>query len=188
MASPAPRILIGEDHQDTLDGYSAYLTFCGLSVDGADTGAAILARVRETPPDLLLLDVGLPDIDGWEVTRLVRGESATRELPIIALTGFVQPVNRQRAFDLGCDRFVEKPCAPDEVFRQISDVLADRWMQRIDAATATFRQEQARHQELRKRAVALRDIFTVRRQSYGAARGDLVKTLGALKRLLGELP
>jgi CheY-like chemotaxis protein len=74
-------------------------------------------------PDVVLMDVGLPDFDGWEITRQLRADPATQALPIIALTGHIMPDERESAIQAGCNDFHAKPVEFTRLLQQISDLL-----------------------------------------------------------------
>lgn len=78
---------------------------------------------RELLPDLILMDISIPKIDGWEATRLLKGDDVTRHIPIIALTAHALPKDRERAVEVGCDGYLSKPVAPTEVVKEIERYL-----------------------------------------------------------------
>lgn len=106
------RILFVEDDRPTRDGYAAYLTGHGYEVLPAANGAEALKLASLLAPDIVVLDLGLPDIDGWEVARQLKAGERTKSLPIIALTGADLPHQVISAMRAGCDRHLTKPCAP----------------------------------------------------------------------------
>ena len=117
------RILIVEDNMDSYElvrfileryGYEAFLAVNGR--DGVD--AAIKQK-----PDLILMDLSLPEMDGWEATRLVKANQATKNIPIIALTAHALPGDRQRALDAGCDGYITKPIDLAELVRAVDQAL-----------------------------------------------------------------
>jgi CheY-like chemotaxis protein len=76
-------------------------------------------------PDLIVLDLGLPDIDGWEIARQLKGQSRTMTVPIVALTGAAMPHERASAMRAGCDWHLSKPCAPADLVDVIRRLLAE---------------------------------------------------------------
>jgi two-component system, cell cycle response regulator DivK len=104
-----PRILLVEDNELNRDMLSRRLLKRGYDVSIAENAAQALELARSGGHDLVLMDVGLPDIDGWEVTRRLRQDSATARLPIIALTAHALATDRARAFEVGCDDYETKP-------------------------------------------------------------------------------
>jgi CheY-like chemotaxis protein len=115
----APLVLLVEDDQDTREMYSEYLSYSGLRVAEAPTGFGALQRAREQTPDVVVTDIWMPGMDGLELSRRLRAEGSTRDVPIIAVTG--NPTERVR--EAGCDLMLEKPCTPDELLHAIEDVL-----------------------------------------------------------------
>jgi two-component system cell cycle response regulator DivK len=115
----APLVLLVEDDRDTREMYSEYLSYSGLRVEEAPTGFRALERVREMTPDVIVTDLAMPGMDGLELSRRLRAEPPTRDVPIIAVSG--HPTERAR--EVGCDLMLEKPCTPDELLHAIEDVL-----------------------------------------------------------------
>lgn len=124
--APGHLVLIAEDDIDNREGYAEYLGYLGYRVAQAATGPDALARTRELRPDVILLDLALPEMDGWEVARQVRADPATSSTRIIAWSACVFPSDISRALDAGCDRFLDKPCYPQKVAEAIEDLLLGR--------------------------------------------------------------
>ena len=103
------RILLVEDNEMNRDMLSRRLQKRGFEVLLAENGTQALALASSTRPDLVLMDVGLPDVDGWEVTRILKQDAATSAIPIIALTAHALASDRERAFQAGCDDYETKP-------------------------------------------------------------------------------
>jgi CheY-like chemotaxis protein len=106
------RIVVIEDHVDTADLMREVLASAGHDVTTAYTGADGIAAVRRVSPDVVLCDVGLPDMDGYAVARALRADAVTAGARLIALTGFDGDEERKRARDAGFDRHVAKPIDP----------------------------------------------------------------------------
>jgi CheY-like chemotaxis protein len=106
------RIVVIEDHVDTADLMREVLAGAGHEVVVAHTGREGIAAARRVTPDVILCDVGLPDIDGYEVARTLRADAATAATRLVALTGFDGDDERQRAREAGFDRHVAKPIDP----------------------------------------------------------------------------
>ena len=106
---PRPRILLVEDNEMNRDMLSRRLEKRGYDVLIAETGAQALAMVSSSNPDLVLMDVGLPDIDGWQVSQTLKRNPSTAGIPIIALTAHALASDRERAFASGCDDYETKP-------------------------------------------------------------------------------
>jgi len=104
-----PKILIVEDNEMNRDMLSRRLARKGFAVTSAADGAECLRAVVEDRPDLVLMDLSLPVIDGWEATRRLKADAATRDIPVIALTAHVMSTDREKALAAGCDGFATKP-------------------------------------------------------------------------------
>lgn len=103
------RILIVEDNEMNRDVLSRRLARRGYDVLLALDGPHGLAMAAMHGPDLILMDLGLPEIDGWECTRRLKADESTRHIPIIALTAHAMVGDRQKALEAGCDEFDTKP-------------------------------------------------------------------------------
>jgi CheY-like chemotaxis protein len=117
-------ILVIEDVDDSRNVYAELFGLMGFRVATARDGEAGIATARDQKPDVILLDLGLPDVDGCEVARRLRADPETRAISIVALTGQVSGESRSRAFCAGVDAFLAKPCRPDEVLAEIRRRLA----------------------------------------------------------------
>ncbi len=131
----AQRVLIVEDEPDILSLLVFHLEREGYQVSQARTGTEALRRVEASPPDLVLLDLMLPQIDGLEVCRRLRQAPATRALPIVMLTARGEEVDRVLGLELGADDYVVKPFSPREVVARVRAVLRRA---RPDAAPTTL--------------------------------------------------
>jgi two-component system cell cycle response regulator DivK len=118
-----PTILIVEDNEMNRDMLSRRLQRRGYDILIATDGAEGLAAARERKPDLVLMDMSLPVIDGWEATRQLKSEDPTRSIPIIALTAHAMSGDRQRAVDAGCDDFDTKPIELERLLGKIEVCL-----------------------------------------------------------------
>lgn len=118
--TPPPSVLVVDDEAQIIDLAELYLRNEGYTVRRASNGAQALAMVRDQPPDLMILDIMLPGIDGWEVTRQVRNES---NLPIIMLTARGDPIDRVVGLELGADDYVVKPFHGRELVARVKAVL-----------------------------------------------------------------
>lgn len=117
------RILLVEDNEMNRDMLSRRLERKGYTVDVAVDGAEGLARARSHPPDLVLMDMSLPVLDGWEATRQLKADSATRRIPVIALTAHAMPEDEQQARDAGCDDYDTKPVDLQRLLQKIEALL-----------------------------------------------------------------
>ena len=121
----AIRLLLIDDDRSTLDGFAEYLRGCGFNVLLASTGQQALTVAMTCSPDVVVLDLGLPDIDGWEVARQLKASPQMATVPIIALTGSDLPHERASAMRAGCDRHLAKPCAPADLLDAIKRSLPE---------------------------------------------------------------
>jgi CheY-like chemotaxis protein len=121
--TPGPLILIVDDFEDNREMYTQFLRFNGYRVAEAVDGQDALAKAGALRPDLVVMDLSLPGLDGWEATRRLKAHPETRDIPVIALTGHALAGHAERARDAGCDAFVTKPCIPADLEREIRRVL-----------------------------------------------------------------
>ena len=121
----APLVLIVDDALDNREAYAEYLRFRGFRTLEAATGAEAIEQARAHRPDVILLDLRLPDIDGLEVSRHVRGSGDLQHSKIIAVSAAVFPADIAGAMESGCDAFVQKPCLPDALVAEIERVLEE---------------------------------------------------------------
>ena len=121
----APLVLIVEDSEDAREMYSDYLRVSGMRVEEAGDGIEAIEKCRALMPDIVLMDVSLPGLDGWEVTSMIKSDPVTARIPIIALTGHVFPEEIETARDVGCHGFLAKPCLPDQVVFEIRRILRE---------------------------------------------------------------
>ena len=117
------RILVVDDDPTVAEVVAGYLLRAGYSVERAEDGRAALAKIAEARPDLLVLDLMLPEMDGLEVCRRVRADSATRGLPVVMLTAKGDEHDRILGLELGADDYVTKPFSPRELMLRIQSVL-----------------------------------------------------------------
>jgi CheY-like chemotaxis protein len=119
------RVLIVEDYLDAREMYSEYLRLSGFEVFEAANGLEGVERAIETLPDIILMDFSLPVIDGWEATRRLKADHRTAAIPVVGLTGHELADGGEGARRAGCDRFITKPCLPDDVVREVESVLKE---------------------------------------------------------------
>lgn len=120
---PAPLVLVVDDYEDAREMYAEYLQVEGYRVALARDGREAVAEAGALLPDLVLMDLSLPGVDGWEATRRIKADPRTRHIPVVALTGHAVSSAADGARDAGCDSFVLKPCLPDEVLVEVKRVL-----------------------------------------------------------------
>jgi two-component system, cell cycle response regulator DivK len=118
-----PLVLVVEDYQDAREMYAAYLQFSGFDVAEAGNGVEAIEKTLEMMPDIVLMDLALPRMDGWEATRRLKNDPRTSHIPIVALTGHALAGHAEGAREAGCDAFVTKPCLPDALVAEIKRLL-----------------------------------------------------------------
>ena len=121
--SAVRRVLLVEDNEDNRFIYAAMLRHAGYEVLIAVDGHEGLRMGRTESPDLVLMDISIPGIDGLEVTRQLKADEATRRVPIIALTAHALAADRVRALDAGCDGYLAKPLAPPAVLAEVQRII-----------------------------------------------------------------
>ena len=119
----APLILVVDDYQDAREMYAEYLQFSGFRVAEARNGNEAVEQARTLLPDLILMDLSLPGMDGWEATRVLKADEKTKRIPIVALTGHALAGASEGARRAGCDSFVTKPCLPDDLVVEVRRML-----------------------------------------------------------------
>jgi CheY-like chemotaxis protein len=118
-----PRVLLIEDNEANRDMLSRRLTRRGYQISIATDGRQGIAAAQAEQPDLILMDMSLPEIDGWEVTRLLKSQQATRHIPVIALTAHAMVSDRQRALEVGCDDYDTKPVELSRLLSKMTSLL-----------------------------------------------------------------
>jgi CheY-like chemotaxis protein len=128
-----PLILLVEDHQDTRQMYAEFLGVGGFEVLTAPSGEQALEVVRSQHPDLLITDLSLPGIDGFELMMQVRQDSLLCAIPIICLSGHGGEAHEARAKAAGSNRILLKPCTPDKLAAVAAEVINDAAKRRTDS-------------------------------------------------------
>jgi two-component system cell cycle response regulator DivK len=115
-------VLIVDDYQDCREMYAAYLTLAGYRVLKAADGPEAIAAARRGLPDLILMDLGLPGIDGCETTRRLKQDPATRGIPVVALTA--QCLSQEESLAAaGFESVITKPCRPDDLAARVAATI-----------------------------------------------------------------
>jgi CheY-like chemotaxis protein len=117
------KILLVEDNELNRDMLSRRLIRRGYDVVMAADGAEALTRAASERPDLILMDMSLPVIDGWEATRRLKADPALRAIPVIALTAHAMAGDRERALEAGCDEFDTKPIEFERLLSKMTRLL-----------------------------------------------------------------
>jgi len=123
MAGPSKTVLLVEDNEDNLVIYSTILRYSGFEVIEARDGQAGIDTAKARHPGLILMDVSIPLIDGWEATRRIKADPETADIPIIALTAHALASDQQKAVDAGCDGYIPKPAEPRLVLAAVKQHL-----------------------------------------------------------------
>jgi DNA-binding response OmpR family regulator len=118
-----PVVLAADDDEDVLELIAFRLEHSGYTVLQARDGQEALDLARTSRPDLAVLDVMMPKIDGFEVTRRLRADDSTTRMPIILLTARTQEADVQRGFDAGADDYIRKPFSPQELRARVQAIL-----------------------------------------------------------------
>ena len=120
------RILIVEDNPMNLDMLSRRLLRAGYQIVSAENGLLGVEAARREQPDLILMDLSLPEIDGWEATRRIKADPACRHIPIVALTAHALTSDRESALAAGCSDFDTKPVEMARLLTKIKTLLTPR--------------------------------------------------------------
>ena len=119
-------LLLVEDNEDNWDMLSRRLRRKGYEVSVATDGEMGVKQAFEDHPDLILMDISLPVLNGWEATQQIRANESTSQIPIIALTAHAMAGDREKSLDAGCTDYHTKPVVFDRLIEQIESLLTDR--------------------------------------------------------------
>jgi two-component system cell cycle response regulator DivK len=119
-------VLLVEDNPHNRKIFSGMLTHSGFVVIEAEDGHQALAAMEKQLPDVILMDLSIPGIDGWEVTRRLKADPRTQRVPIIALTAHAMRGDEERARAAGCDHYLAKPISPKKVVEEVRKILNAR--------------------------------------------------------------
>ena len=124
MTRIKPLVLLVEDQSELRQMYVEHLALSGFDVIEAENGVDAVTNTTAHSPDVVLMDLSLPVLDGWEATRRLKNDARTAHIPVVALTAHDEADELQRATNAGCDWLVPKPCPPDALVTEIRRVLA----------------------------------------------------------------
>lgn len=119
MTNSQKTVLLVEDNEDNLVVYRTILEHVGYRVVEARDGEEGVSRAREQMPDIILMDISIPKLDGWEATQRLKQGADTKAIPIIALTAHALEEDRQKAIQAGCDGYLAKPVEPRRVVQEV---------------------------------------------------------------------
>jgi CheY-like chemotaxis protein len=125
MADAPKTVLLVEDNEDNRTVYRTILEHFGYRVVEARNGEDGIRGARRDHPDLILMDISIPIIDGWEATKILKADPATAQIPIIALTAHALATDRAKATEVGCDGYLAKPCEPRRVVQEVQRFIGD---------------------------------------------------------------
>ena len=118
-----PIVLLVDDYPDAREMYAEYLEFSGFEIVQAGNGVEAIERAHDSHPDVILMDLSLPVMDGWEATRRLKADDETKTIPVLAVTGHALTGVSNDAKNAGCDGFITKPCLPEDLVAEIRKVL-----------------------------------------------------------------
>jgi two-component system cell cycle response regulator DivK len=121
-----PKILIVEDNEENRDALSRRLQRRGFQVVIATDGKVGVAMAKSEKPDLILMDMNMPEVDGWEATKQVKADPETADVPVIALTAHAMGGDREKALAAGCTDYHTKPVELHKLLDQIEAILVER--------------------------------------------------------------
>jgi CheY-like chemotaxis protein len=115
--------IVVEDHRDTREGYVEFIGLCGFSVLSASGAAELRTLLTTHVPDVVLMDLQLPGIDGWDLIREIKKDARTSQVPVLVVSAWVRRVDREEAFRAGASAFVGKPCLPTDIVAQLEKLV-----------------------------------------------------------------
>ncbi len=116
-------ILIVDDEEDVLDLLQLVFETSGFTVRRASNGKAAVSSAYESPPDVILLDVMMPEMDGWQVLRTLKGDERTRSVPVVMLSARAERRDKMIGLQEGAEGYIAKPFSPAEVVREVQSFL-----------------------------------------------------------------
>ncbi|MFN7987302.1 MAG: response regulator [Thermoanaerobaculia bacterium] len=123
MSQGKRTILIVDDEEDVLDLLQLVFETSGFEVRRASTGKSAVSSAYEQPPDVVLLDVMMPEMDGWQVLRTLKGDERTRKVPVVMLSARAERRDKMIGLQEGAEGYIAKPFSPAEVVREVQSFL-----------------------------------------------------------------
>ena len=147
-----PLVLVVDDFADAREMYGEYLKFCGFRVAEAQNGVEAIDKAKRLKPDLILMDLSMPVVDGWEATRRLKADASTKGIPVVALTGHAMTGHSESAKSAGCDVVITKPCLPARLDQgdQEGDRRACRERRQIEAHQRVKKPQKRSAQDARR--------------------------------------
>lgn len=119
-------ILLVEDNEDNRIIYATALRYAGYNVLEAVTGTQGVQQARDNQPDLILMDISVPELDGWEATAVLKADPRTQRIPVVAVTAHALPGDEERSLQAGCDGYLAKPIPPASLIADVDRRLGKR--------------------------------------------------------------
>jgi len=116
-------VLVVDDVPDNRELYEQFLEYRGFTVALASDGVQAIERARKLLPSIIVMDLSLPQLDGWETTRILKSDPRTKAIPVIALTGHALDESKDKAEEAGCDGYLTKPCLPEALVEEVQRFL-----------------------------------------------------------------
>ncbi|MGD2069841.1 MAG: response regulator [Gemmatimonadota bacterium] len=116
-------VLLVEDNEDNRVVYATMLEHHGYRVMETGNGEDAVRLAEEGKPDLILMDISMPGIDGWTATERIRANPSTRDIPVVAVTALALPEHRARAESVDCDGYLTKPCEPRRILQEVRSLI-----------------------------------------------------------------
>jgi two-component system, cell cycle response regulator DivK len=119
MPTSSSSVLLVEDNEDNRIIYATALRYAGYEVFEAITGTDGVHQARTNRPDLILMDISVPELDGWEATAILKADPNTKHIPVIAVTAHALPGDQERSVQAGCDGYLAKPIPPATLLAEV---------------------------------------------------------------------
>ena len=116
-------VLLVEDNEDNRIVYAMMLEYHGYKIIEATNGEDAIRIAHEEKPDIILMDISIPGVDGWTATQRIKENPDSQGIPIVAVTAHALPEHRERAEQLGCDGFLTKPCEPRRLLEEVEKLI-----------------------------------------------------------------
>jgi two-component system, cell cycle response regulator DivK len=125
-AERSPFVLVVDDVEDNRELYATFFTYAGYRAEQASDGEEALSKIARERPDVVLMDLSMPNVDGWEATRLIKSNPRTKGIIVVVVTGFATRDDLDRARAAGADDVCTKPCLPKDLVARVAKLLAGK--------------------------------------------------------------